>query len=134
MNLVFSWSSMHWDDKNAQFVMSKVSKITHNVFCKNVENHAIFVEGFWPEFNARGRIIKYSLSVNNTLSSNPFSFVKIGFHSSPCFWSSERYIICQSYIAELCLLIFVNTTQFLLWSFCDVCLYNVGGKLWITET
>ena len=35
----------------------------HNLYCKNVENHAIFVEGFWPEFYARGRFMKYSMSV-----------------------------------------------------------------------
>ena len=33
-------------------------------FCaENVENHAIFVEGFWPDFYARGRFMKYSMSV-----------------------------------------------------------------------
>ena len=30
---------------------------------KNVGNHAIFVEGFWVEFYARGRFMKYSMSV-----------------------------------------------------------------------
>ena len=29
--MVLNKSCMHWDDKNKQFVMSKVSKITHNV-------------------------------------------------------------------------------------------------------
>ena len=31
-------------------------------YAKNVENHAIFVEGFWPGFYARGRFMKYSMS------------------------------------------------------------------------
>ena len=31
-------------------------------FAKNVKNHATFVEGFWLEFYARGRFIKYSMS------------------------------------------------------------------------
>ena len=31
-------------------------------YAKNVENHATFVEGFWPEINTRGRFMKYSLS------------------------------------------------------------------------
>ena len=31
-------------------------------YAKNVKNNAIFVEGFWPEFYARGRLIKYSMS------------------------------------------------------------------------
>ena len=54
MNLVFNWSNMHWDDKNAQFVMPKVLKITHNLFCKNVENQAIYT---------RGRFMKYFMTV-----------------------------------------------------------------------
>ena len=44
-------------------------KITHNLFCKNVKNHAIFVEGFWPEFYARGRFMKFSMSDNSSSSS-----------------------------------------------------------------
>ena len=31
-------------------------------FMKNVEKHAIFVEGFSPEFYACGRFMKYSMS------------------------------------------------------------------------
>ena len=35
----------------------------HVIFrTENVENHAIFVEGFWPDFYARGRFMKYSMS------------------------------------------------------------------------
>ena len=30
---------------------------------KNVENPATFAEGFWPEFQGRGRFMKYSMSV-----------------------------------------------------------------------
>ena len=29
---------------------------------KNAENHATFVEGFWPKFYARGRFMKHSMS------------------------------------------------------------------------
>ena len=32
---------------------AKMLKIAHNVFCENVENHASFVEGLWPEFHTR---------------------------------------------------------------------------------
>ena len=42
--------------------MTKLHKITHHLLCENVENHATFAEGFCPEFYARGRFIKYSLS------------------------------------------------------------------------
>ena len=63
INLLFSWSSMHWCDKNAQFVMPKVLTITHSLFCKNVGNRVIFAEGFWPVFYARGRFMKYSMFV-----------------------------------------------------------------------
>ena len=31
-------------------------------YAKNGENPATFVEGFWPEFQARGRFMKYSMS------------------------------------------------------------------------
>ena len=48
--------------KITKFVMPKLFKITQNLLCENVENHAIFVEGFWPEFYARGRFMKYSMS------------------------------------------------------------------------
>ena len=51
--------------------MPKVSKTTYNLFCKNVENHAIFVEGFGPEFYARGRFMKYSMSVLRWTLQNP---------------------------------------------------------------
>ena len=32
-------------------------------YAKNVENRATFLEGFYPEFYARGRFIKYSMFV-----------------------------------------------------------------------
>ena len=34
----------------------------HHLLCKNVENYATFAEGFCPEFYARGRLMKYSMS------------------------------------------------------------------------
>ena len=50
-------------------VMTKISLSCQNCsksriicYAKNVENHGIFVEGFWPEFYARGRFMKYSMS------------------------------------------------------------------------
>ena len=46
----------------ALFTMPKMSKIMHDLFCENVKNHTTFVEGFWPEVNARGRLMKYSMS------------------------------------------------------------------------
>ena len=48
--------------KITQFFVLKMSKITLFVAPKNVENHAIFVEAFWPDFYARGRFVKYSMS------------------------------------------------------------------------
>ena len=56
--------------KIAQFVMPKMLKITHNLLCKNVENHATLVEGFWPEFYPRGRFMKYSMSAAHIIYSN----------------------------------------------------------------
>ena len=41
---------MQWNGKNTQFVF------------KNVENNDIFVEGFWPDFYACERFMKYSMS------------------------------------------------------------------------
>ena len=65
--------------KIAQFVMPNMSKITHKFFAKNVENHATFVEGFWPEFYTCGRLIKYSMSVSlfqTFCKKNPVFFSK----------------------------------------------------------
>ena len=44
--------------KITKFVMSKLFKIPN---VNNVENQAIFVEGFWPEFYAHTRFMKYSM-------------------------------------------------------------------------
>ena len=44
-------------------VMPKMSKSHIICFAKNVENLATFAEGFWPEFQPRGRFMKYSMSV-----------------------------------------------------------------------
>ena len=49
--------------KTAKFTKPKMSKITHNFFFENVKNRATFVEGFWLEVYARGRFMKYSMSV-----------------------------------------------------------------------
>ena len=51
--------------KIAQFFMAKCRKSRMICYAKNVENHAAFVEGFWSVFYARGRIMKYSMSVNS---------------------------------------------------------------------
>ena len=57
----------------------------HNLFCINVEIHAIFVEGFSSEFYARGRFMKYSMSegLNYTLLPMKFliDFADLGFLS-----------------------------------------------------
>ena len=42
--------------------MTKIAQFYH---AKNVENHATFVEGIWPEFYARGRFMKYNMSENH---------------------------------------------------------------------
>ena len=47
------------DDKNHTVCHAKNVK---NLLCKDVKNHATFVEGFWPEFYARVRFMKYSMS------------------------------------------------------------------------
>ena len=60
LNLVFS---MPWYDENCTVW-----------YAKNVENHAIFVEGFLPEFYARGRFMKYSMSEKN-LNDGKFYFL-----------------------------------------------------------
>ena len=36
-----------------------------------VKIHATFVEEFWPEFHARGRFMKYSMSALGRLKGNP---------------------------------------------------------------
>ena len=51
------------DDKNCAVCHAKSIKKSGIIYyAKNVENHATFVEGFWPEFYARGRLMKYSVS------------------------------------------------------------------------
>ena len=45
--------------------LSTIRKITHNLLRKKCQNPATFVEGFWPEFPARGRFMKYSMSEQN---------------------------------------------------------------------
>ena len=56
--IALKWLACPERTKIAQFVMPKMSKITHNLLCKNVENPATFVEGFGPEFQARGSFMK----------------------------------------------------------------------------
>ena len=52
-----NWHALRW--QKTQFVMPK------RIICyvRNVENHAIFGEGFWPKCYACGRFMKYSMSV-----------------------------------------------------------------------
>ena len=47
------------NDKN-HAIFSAENVENHAICC--AENHAIFVEGFWPNFYARGRFMKYSMS------------------------------------------------------------------------
>ena len=59
VNLAWQWQ------KSQSLSCQNCSKSRIICYAKNVENHAIFVEGFWPEFHARGRFMKYSMSANN---------------------------------------------------------------------
>ena len=61
LNLVFSWSSMTMT-KITKFVMPKLLKIPYNLLCEKCWKSRFFVEGFWPEFYARERFMKYSMS------------------------------------------------------------------------
>ena len=45
--------------------MPKCQKSRIICYAKNVENPATFAEGFWPEFQARGRFMKYSMSAQH---------------------------------------------------------------------
>ena len=42
--------------------MPKLFKITHNLLCEKCQKSRFFVEGFWSEFYAHGRFMKYSMS------------------------------------------------------------------------
>ena len=48
--------------KIAQIFMTKCWKSRIICYAKNVEHHAAFVEGFLPDFYARRRFMKYSMS------------------------------------------------------------------------
>ena len=57
---------MPWDErwqKSHSLSCQKCQKSRIICYAKNVENPATFVEGFGPEFQARGSFIKYSMSV-----------------------------------------------------------------------
>ena len=60
-NWIFYSVDIAWPEmiKIAQFVMKKWWKSRLICYAKNAKNHDIFVEGFWPEFYARGRFMKY---------------------------------------------------------------------------
>ena len=64
LNLLFSWSSISWDDRNhTDCHAKKCRKSCLICYENNFENYATFVEGFWPEFHARRRFMKYSMYV-----------------------------------------------------------------------
>ena len=67
--------------------MPKMSEIMHIMFYKNVRNHAIFVEGFWPEFYARGSFMKYFMSGGEIENTNHIYSCEILNQESmkPCF-------------------------------------------------
>ena len=44
--------------------MRKPKNMLTQLLGKNVENHATFVEEFWPKFYARGRFLKYFMSAS----------------------------------------------------------------------
>ena len=52
---------------------------SQSCYAINVENHAIFVEGFWPELYVRGRFMKYSMSAGLVIkrSCNDFILAKM---------------------------------------------------------
>ena len=50
------------DDKNHTVCHAKCQKSRMICYAKNVENPTTFAEGFGPEFQARGRFMKYSMS------------------------------------------------------------------------
>ena len=56
VDLAWQWQKSH------SLSCQNCSKSRIICYAKNVENHAIFVEGFWQEFFARGRFMKYSMS------------------------------------------------------------------------
>ena len=56
--------------------MAKCRKSRIICYAKNVENQAIFVEGFWPEFYARGRFMKYPMSEKKNCKKNWVKKVK----------------------------------------------------------
>ena len=47
------------------------------MYAKNVENPATFVEGFWPEFYARGRIMKSSMSDKDCSKTHSYTDFKL---------------------------------------------------------
>ena len=55
---------MPWDDESYTVSHAKKNEKSYIIcYAKNIENHATFAEGFWAEFNARGRFMKYTMSV-----------------------------------------------------------------------
>ena len=80
--------------KIKKFVMSKLFKIPN---AKNVENHNIFVEGFWPEFHARGRFMKYSISSITFLVNSKWLFA-----STHVYQTHFRYISNSNRLVSMC--------------------------------
>ena len=110
---------------------------------KNVKNPATFVEGFWPEFQARGRFIKYSMSgffkifflylLSYHLVNNAFFQSQIRMLSVESFfnhWSSSSLTMSLAYLirssgrdpAVLSLLLMYGCSEY--WS-CDILLLDI---------
>ena len=58
-----TWDIFH----NKVSTCQKCQKSRIICYAKNVENPATFAEGFWPEFQARGRFMNYSMSASQKL-------------------------------------------------------------------
>ena len=88
---------LEWKWQKSQSLSCQNCSKSH-IIChaKNVENHAIFVEGFWPEFYARGRFMRYSMSVScevhvfDTVSSSHISLYKKPIHKKLSLKNSEN--------------------------------------------
>ena len=69
--------ALNWLATKSCIQMTKIADlIMSKLFAKNTTNHATFVKGFWPEFYASGRFMKYSMSGGITFNVQSFSSSK----------------------------------------------------------
>ena len=68
---------MPWDDESYTVSHAKKNEKSYIIcYAKNIENHATFAEGFWAEFNACGRFMKYSMSTPWGLFKNQINYFR----------------------------------------------------------